>query len=164
MRWFHDHMQDGVTVRDLGDEMAGFSLAGPKSRAVIERLTEDPVGALPFMGCGDFDIGLMRCKVGRMSVSGELGYEIHCRMGDTSRSARRCWRRARTSGITEYGFNALLSLRLEKSFGIWSRSSPRATRRARPAWTAGSTGTRAISSGRGGAGRTGRQRSRHRRS
>jgi dimethylglycine dehydrogenase len=60
----------------------GFSLSGPKSRAVIEKLTEDPVGALPFMGCGEFDIGLMRCKVGRMSVTGELGYEIHCRMGD----------------------------------------------------------------------------------
>jgi dimethylglycine dehydrogenase len=30
MRWFHDHMADGVTVRDLGDQMAGFSLAGPE--------------------------------------------------------------------------------------------------------------------------------------
>jgi glycine cleavage system aminomethyltransferase T len=83
MRWFNDHMQDGVVVRDLGEDVAGFSLAGPKSRKVIEKLSEDgPVGALPFMGCGEFDIGLMRCKVGRMSVSGELGYEIHCRMGD----------------------------------------------------------------------------------
>ncbi|MEC7645190.1 MAG: FAD-dependent oxidoreductase, partial [Pseudomonadota bacterium] len=25
MRWFDDHMQDGVTIRDLGEEMAGFS-------------------------------------------------------------------------------------------------------------------------------------------
>jgi dimethylglycine dehydrogenase len=33
MRWFHDHMEDGVTVRDLGDDSGGFSLAGPKSRA-----------------------------------------------------------------------------------------------------------------------------------
>jgi glycine cleavage system aminomethyltransferase T len=32
--------------------------------------------------------------------------------------------------MREIGFNALLSLRLEKSFGIWSRNSPKATRPA----------------------------------
>jgi glycine cleavage system aminomethyltransferase T len=82
MRWFNDHMQDGVSRARPWRGHGGFSLSGPKSRAVIEKLSEDAVGALPFMGCGEFDIGLMRCKVGRMSVSGELGYEIHCRMGD----------------------------------------------------------------------------------
>ena len=74
MRWFDDHMQDGVTIRDLGEEMAGFSLSGPNSRAVIERLTDGPVGDLSFMGCGNFDIGLIRAKVGRLSVTGEAGY------------------------------------------------------------------------------------------
>ena len=82
MRWFEDHMIDGVTVRDLGDDTSGFSLSGPASRRVIEKLSDGPVGALPFMGCGAFDIGLLRCKVGGLSVAGELGYEIHCRAGD----------------------------------------------------------------------------------
>jgi dimethylglycine dehydrogenase len=133
MRWFADHMQDGVTVRDLGDEVAGFSLSGPKSRAVIEKLSQDPVGALPFMGCGDFDIGLMRCKVGRMSVTGELGYEIHCRMGDHITLREALLKAGAEEGITEYGFNALLSLRLEKSFGIWSKEFTQG-------YTAGATG------------------------
>jgi dimethylglycine dehydrogenase len=133
MRWFNDHMQDGVSVRDLGEDMAGFSLSGPKSRAVIEKLSEDAVGALPFMGCGEFDIGLMRCKVGRMSVSGELGYEIHCRMGDHISLREALLEAGASEGITEYGFNALLSLRLEKSFGIWSAEFTQG-------YTAGSTG------------------------
>ena len=34
------------------------------------------------MGCAAMDIGLISAKVGRLSVTGELGYEIHCRMGD----------------------------------------------------------------------------------
>jgi dimethylglycine dehydrogenase len=133
MRWFADHMADGVTVRDLGEDMAGFSLSGPKSRAVIEKLSEDPVGALPFMGCGDFDIGLMRCKVGRMSVTGELGFEIHCRMGDHISLREALLKAGAEEGITEYGFNALLSLRLEKSFGIWSKEFTQG-------YTAGATG------------------------
>ncbi|MEM8750307.1 MAG: FAD-dependent oxidoreductase [Pseudomonadota bacterium] len=120
MRWFNDHMMDGVTVRDLGEDMAGFSLAGPKSKAVIEKLTDGPVCELPFMGCGEFDIGMLRCKVGRLSVAGELGYEIHCRMGDHITLRRALLEAGADEGIAEYGFNALLSLRLEKSFGIWS--------------------------------------------
>ena len=120
MRWFDDHMQDGVTIRDLGEEMAGFSLSGPNSKAVIERLTDGPVGDLPFMGCGAFDIGLVRARVGRLSVTGESGYEISCRMGDHIALRRMLLEAGADLGITEYGFNALLSLRLEKSYGIWS--------------------------------------------
>lgn len=120
MRWFNDHMDAGVTVRDLGDELGGFSLSGPASRAVIERLTQGPVGALPFMGCGAFDIGLLRCKVGRLSVTGELGYEIHCRAGDHATLRKALLAAGAPENIREVGFNALLSLRIEKSFGIWN--------------------------------------------
>ena len=120
MRWFNDYKDDGVVVKDLGEDWAGFSLSGPRSREVIERLTSDSVGGLPFMGCGDFDIGLIRSKVGRLSVAGELGYEIHCRMGDHIALRRLLLEAGEESEIIEYGFNAMLSLRLEKSFGIWS--------------------------------------------
>lgn len=120
MRWFQDHMGEGVGLRDISDATVGFSLSGPNSRAVIEKLTDGPVSALPFMGCGAFDIGLHRCKVGRLSVSGELGYEIHCDAMDHAGLRRALLEAGAEFGIREYGFNALLSLRLEKSFGIWS--------------------------------------------
>ncbi|NNF24074.1 MAG: GcvT family protein [Rhodobacteraceae bacterium] len=119
MRWFDNHMQDGVEIRDLGDEVAGFSLSGPGSRLLIERLSPG-AAELGFMGCGAFDIGLLRCKVGRLSVSGELGYEINCRMGDHIALRRTLLEAGADAGIFEYGFNAMLSLRLEKSYGIWS--------------------------------------------
>ncbi|MEP1209237.1 MAG: FAD-dependent oxidoreductase [Rhizobiaceae bacterium] len=120
MRWFHDHMEDGVEVRDLGESTFGFSLAGPNSLKVIEKLTDGDIGALPFMGCGHFDIGLIRAKVGRLSVAGELGYEIHCTANEHITLRRILLEAGAEFGIREYGFNALLSLRLEKSFGIWS--------------------------------------------
>ncbi|WP_085306540.1 GcvT family protein [Planktotalea arctica] len=120
MRWFDDHMGADVQVRDLGDEMCGFSLSGPNARAVIEKLSDGPVGELPFMGCGVFDIGMLRCKVGRMSVTGELGYEIHCRMGDHITLRKTLLDAGAEIGIKEIGFNAMMSLRLEKSYGVWS--------------------------------------------
>ncbi len=122
MRWFHDHM-DGFTdvaVNDISDATVGFSLAGPNSRKVLEKLTDQDVSALPFMGCGTLDLGLYRCKVGRLSVAGELGYEIHCSAAEHAGLRRALLAAGADLGIGEYGFNALLSLRLEKSFGIWS--------------------------------------------
>jgi len=120
MRWFNDHLEDGVRVRDLGEEICGFGVVGPKSRAVVERLAEQDISALPFMGCGRFDIGLVRARVARMSVTGELGYEINCRYGDHIALRRMLLEAGSQEGIRECGFNAMLSTRLEKSFGIWS--------------------------------------------
>ncbi|MEY8841532.1 FAD-dependent oxidoreductase [Cribrihabitans sp. XS_ASV171] len=120
MRWFQDHMSDGVTIRDLGEEMAGFAVIGPNSRQVVEKIAEQDISGLRFMQCGAFDIGNVRAKVARMSVTGEKGYEINCRMGDHIQLRRLLLKAGAEAGIREVGFNAMLSTRIEKSFGIWS--------------------------------------------
>lgn len=132
-RWFNDHMMDNVTLRDLADATVGFSLSGPNSRKVLEKLTDGPIADLPFMGCGTFDIGLTRAKVGRLSVSGELGYEIHCSAAEHIGLRRELLQAGADLGLVEIGYNALLSLRLEKSFGIWSTEFTQA-------YSAGATG------------------------
>ncbi len=120
MRWFDDHMIDGVELRDLGEQMCGFALTGPNSRKVLEKLCHQDISALKFMGCGDFDVGMIRTKIARMSVAGEMGFEINCRYGDHITLRRTLLEAGAEFGLQEYGFNAMLSLRLEKSFGIWS--------------------------------------------
>ncbi len=120
MRWFSDHMMDGVNLRDLGEEYCGFGVVGPMSTKVVEKLAEQDISGLKFMGCGDFDIGLVRARVARMSVTGEKGYEINCRYGDHIALRRLLLDAGADLGIRECGFNAMLSTRLEKSFGIWS--------------------------------------------
>ncbi|MEM9708396.1 MAG: FAD-dependent oxidoreductase [Pseudomonadota bacterium] len=120
MRWFSDHMGAEVGLRDISDAVVGFSLSGPNSRKVLEKLTDGPISDLPFMGCGVFDIGMLRVKVGRISVTGELGYEIHCSAAEHITLRETLLDAGADLGMREIGFNALLSLRLEKSFGIWS--------------------------------------------
>ena len=122
MRWFADHAQVGAHVRDVSDDMVGFSLSGPKSRALLERTTHQDVSnaALPFMGCMTLDVGLVRAKVARLSVCGELGYEINCRALDHGTLRETLLKAGEGLGVREIGYDALLSLRLEKSFGIWN--------------------------------------------
>ena len=119
MRWFMDHMEDGVDINDLGEEICGFALTGPNSRKVLQKLVHEDI-TLPFMGCTKMDVGLVSARVGRMSVAGELGFEINVRMGDHIKLRRMLLEAGEEFGLKEYGFNAMLSMRLEKSFGIWS--------------------------------------------
>jgi len=120
MRWFSQFMDDTVSIRDIADTVVGFSLSGPNSRKVLNKLTDGPIADLPFMGCGTFDIGLIKAKVGRLSVAGELGYEIHCSAAEHIALRNMLLEAGADLGLREVGFSALLCLRLEKSFGIWS--------------------------------------------
>ena len=131
-RWLNDHATENIVIRDLGEDIAGFALSGPKSREVIAQLTDSDIESLPFMGCGHYDIGLIRAKIGRLSVVGERGYEINCRMGDHITLRNILLEAGANHNIREYGFNAMLSLRIEKSFGIWSAEF---TQRYTPAMT-----------------------------
>ena len=120
LRWFNEQLRDGVSIRDLGDEICGFALIGPKSHSVLEKVAEEDVSNLRFMDCKRLDIGLVRSNVARMSVTGETGFEINCKMGDHIALRRTLLEAGADKNIREVGFNAMLSTRIEKSFGIWS--------------------------------------------
>jgi dimethylglycine dehydrogenase len=122
MRWFEDHREEGVAIRDISDTVVGFSISGPNSHKLLSRITKDAVGSaeLPFLGCRTLDVGLLRCKAGRLSVCGELGYEINCAANEHATLRKILLEAGAGLGLAEVGFNAMLALRLEKSFGIWS--------------------------------------------
>ncbi len=134
-RWFQDHLEAGVIIRDISDAVCGFSLSGPASRNVLAALTHQDVSheALPFMGCTTLDIGLIRAQVGRLSVAGELGYEINCSAAEHVTLRESLLEAGAAHGLREYGYYALNALRLEKSFGIWSKEFTQG-------YTAGMTG------------------------
>jgi dimethylglycine dehydrogenase len=123
MRWFERDCPKDVSVRDISDDVVGFSLAGPNARKLLERVTHQDVShkAFGFLACRPLDVGLIRAKVGRLSVVGELGYEINCRASEHATLRNTLLEAGRDLGVTEYGFSAVNALRLEKSFGIWSR-------------------------------------------
>ncbi len=122
MRWFHSHLTDGVWVRDISDTVVGFGLSGPRSRDVLQSLTHADVGqdAMPFLACQKMDVGLIQANVGRLSVCGELGYEINCSPAEHITLRNTLLEAGQAHGIREFGFYAMNSLRLEKSFGVWN--------------------------------------------
>jgi dimethylglycine dehydrogenase len=124
MRWFEAHLPEkGVAIRSLRAELAGLAIAGPKSRALLERLTRADVSndGFPFLSFRAIDLGMIPALVGRISFTGDLGYEIWV-SADYQRALYDIIVAAgRDLGLSHFGARALNSLRLEKSFGSWAR-------------------------------------------
>lgn len=122
MRWFDNYLTDGVSIRDISDEILGFSVSGPNARKIVQKITNSDLSnqSFPFMSCQEMDMGLIRARIARISVAGELGFEINCPVASHEILRNTLLQAGKPEGMMEYGYNALLSLRLEKSFGIWS--------------------------------------------
>jgi len=124
LRWFEAHLPpSGVALRALRTELLGIGIAGPRSRELLSRLTGDDVSAaaLPFLGFRAMDVAMLPAHVGRISFTGELGYEIWV-PADCQLALHDAIVAVGTDlGLRHYGARALNSLRLEKSFGNWAR-------------------------------------------
>ncbi len=128
LRWFRAHLPaSGVVVRNLSGEWGGLALFGPRSRELLARVTRDDVSAaaLPFMGVRLLDVAFAPAVVARISFTGELGFEIHAPQVFLGAIYDRLMTEAAELGVVDAGMYALLSLRIEKGFGIWSREFSR---------------------------------------
>ena len=117
MRWFDQHQAQGVTVQAIGLEWGGLSICGPHSKAIINQLAAIEMG---FMGFQQITLGGLQCYVGRVTFTGEHGYEIWCAMADLPQLYQLLTEAGQAHGLKMFGLTALNSTRLEKSFGSLS--------------------------------------------
>jgi dimethylglycine dehydrogenase len=125
MRWFEKHLPDdgSVAIEALGLRRGGLSLAGPNARKVLEKVTRTDVSnaAFPFMAIKAVDIGMAPCIVGRVSYTGDLGYEIWMAPEYQRGVFHALMAAGEEFGIALFGNRALNALRLEKNYGSWAR-------------------------------------------
>jgi glycine cleavage system aminomethyltransferase T len=101
------------------DGWAQFAVAGPKSRALLQKLVDQDHDisneAFPFMACGELTIcGGVAARLFRISFSGELAFEIAvpARYGDAM--MRALMAAGDVFGVVAYGLEALGVMRVEK--------------------------------------------------
>ena len=124
MRWFEQNLPDaGVTVRNVSTRRIGFQIAGPRARALLGRVATDDVSnaAFPFMAVREMDIGRCAAIVQRVSYTGDLGYEIYVPVENQVALYETLSAAGDDLGLRPFGMRAMMSLRLEKSFGSWLR-------------------------------------------
>jgi dimethylglycine dehydrogenase len=123
-RWFERYPPPaGVSVRPCAMEYVGLSVAGPGSRALLQELTRADLSnqAFPFLSFRRIDIGMIPALVGRITFTGDLGFEIWVTT-DYQRALYDLISAAGAAhGLRHFGGRALNAMRIEKSFGTWAR-------------------------------------------
>ncbi|HET7727309.1 MAG TPA: FAD-dependent oxidoreductase [Candidatus Limnocylindrales bacterium] len=125
-RWFLHHLPADGSVRFevLGLGLVGLSVTGPASRDVLGAVAPDldlSTEAFPFMSFRRVDLGMTPAMLARINYSGDLGYEIWLRPEHQRALFDRIVEAGQPHGLRLFGMRALMSLRLEKSYGTWFR-------------------------------------------
>ena len=120
---WHEEGGDAVSYRTHSYEMCGLSIAGPRSRELLERLTFEDVSAesFRFMDFRRLTVGMAPVLCGRVTFTGDLGYEFWMPASYQRYLFDLLMTEGEDLGIRLFGSAALDSLRLDKSFGSWAR-------------------------------------------
>jgi dimethylglycine dehydrogenase len=122
-RWFERHLPaSGVEYRNFSDDLHGIGLSGPQSRALLQRISREDVSgeAFKFRDVRHSFVAGVPVIINRVSFSGELGYEIYVAPPYQLRLAEAIDAAGADLGLRWYGARALMSLRLEKNWGVWT--------------------------------------------
>jgi dimethylglycine dehydrogenase len=113
----------GTTFEVQTDDICGFNVAGPKSRDLLQRLTNADLSTpeFRFMRSKRIEVAGVQTTAIRVSFTGDLGWELHCDAKDQVRLYTALLEAAKDVGGGPVGSRALGSLRIEKGYGSWGR-------------------------------------------
>lgn len=124
-RWFRHHLPADGSVRFqvLGLKLTGLSIAGPHAQDVLASISDADLSteAFRFMDFRQVDLGMIPAHVARINYAGDLGYELWVAPEFQRLLFDRVMAAGEPHGLSLFGFRALMSLRLEKSYGTWFR-------------------------------------------
>ena len=111
-------------MRNVSLERIGFQIAGPRAREVLAAAAPSvdvSNQALRFFDAREMEVGLVPALVCRLSYTGDLGYEIYVDPAHQVALYQALTEAGEEHGMRPFGMRAMMSLRLEKSYGAWMR-------------------------------------------
>jgi dimethylglycine dehydrogenase len=125
----HDYLKkamprDGsVSFERLTTSMGVLVLAGPRARAVLQKLTGTDLSneAFPWLTGKTISIGLARVEALRVNFIGELGWEIHHPIEMQNYIFDRLLEAGAEFSIKPFGIRAMTLMALEKSYKLSQR-------------------------------------------
>jgi len=114
---------EAVEFTSLTKSWCGFNVAGPKSRELLQRLTNTDLSteAFPFMRSKQITIAGLEVVALRVSFTGDLGWELHLPEAGQLELYDALLEVGADLGACPVGVRALGALRIEKGYGSWGR-------------------------------------------
>lgn len=124
MRWFEQHLPEtGVRLENKSDSLLALTLSGPNAARILQAAFGDAVleGLDKILAVRQVELGFAPGWIARISLTGEMGFEVYTESPYFAGVYKRIIAAGEAWQLRKIGVWALLSLRLEKGFGIWSR-------------------------------------------
>jgi 4-methylaminobutanoate oxidase (formaldehyde-forming) len=121
--WVRRHIPDEAraVVTDVTSAYAVLALMGPRAPEILARVSRAPLGAVPFGGIVEADIGYATCSAMRRSYMGEAGFELFVPTEFAAAVYETLFAAGADLGLRDVGYYAVESLRLEKAYRAWGR-------------------------------------------
>ncbi len=118
--WLLRHLpeESGIRITNQTLDWSCQILSGPYSRAILGSVCEADL-SLPWLSWQESSIAGCEVMLFRVSFAGELGWEVHSRIGDTAEVYAALWEAGQGHGLKPFGMYALNSLRIEKGYRAW---------------------------------------------
>lgn len=121
--WIKRSIPGGIDAHlvDVTSAYAVLSLMGPRSRDVLQALTNDDVSnqGFPFGQMHRIAVAGAPVMALRVTYVGELGYELHVPVEFAAGVYDALMAAGKSHGIANAGYRAIESLRLEKGYRAW---------------------------------------------
>jgi dimethylglycine dehydrogenase len=121
--WIERHLPNDGSVRleNVSNRYGVLTLAGPRSRDVLQALTDHDCShkAFRFFRCQELHVGMAPIRALRLSYVGELGYELHHPIEYQRYLYGLLMQAGAEYEIVDWGYRALDSMRLEKAYRLW---------------------------------------------
>jgi dimethylglycine dehydrogenase len=127
----HDHdtirkllPDDGsVSLKSLTNQMGVLVLAGPRSRDILQKVTNVDLSndAFKWLSGKKIDVGLCQAHALRVNFVGELGWELHHDMEQQAQIFDTLMQAGEEFGLKPFGIRAMDAMRLEKSYRLIPR-------------------------------------------
>lgn len=117
----HEKPDEWVTINDVTDRWGCLVLAGPRSRDVLARhcLHDLSNKGFPWRSMRQITVAGVPVRAMRLNYVGELGWELFHPVEQQQELYHALSSAGATFGVGDFGFRAMDSLRLEKSYRGW---------------------------------------------
>lgn len=120
LAWMERHRGRGeaVVITDVTSAFAVLSVQGPRSRPLLQSLTDADLSAaaFPFAASREIDLGYGRVRANRLTFIGEVGWELYIPTEFAPGIYDRIVAAGAEHGLRHAGYHALEHLRAERAY------------------------------------------------
>ncbi len=120
--WLQDHLEQGVSIKNISNQMAQLAIQGPKAESILQRLTKTDLNKIGFFKFqNEVMIDGLKVMVSRTGYTGEDGFELYTAWEDAPSLWNVILSAGESENILPCGLGARDTLRFEAKLALYGQ-------------------------------------------